>query len=869
MIEPTTSSPAATAVGRRRRRGSDKHVCLAALVWAALAVQVGAQAPSPELTPDQRAAWRMDRYFLDPTGVPTFRALSGRGDPDADAQPGGVEISEETRNLYVRLFPETSAEDWRYGVRPWRGMPSYDTCRLSYGVETLRERIARLGAQHPYVEQWIEVQRTVYWPCLHPPLPSWVSLPQAAPPAGPAPTRLPPPLQTNDPAVARLQAADRAYQAAAFAFYRDDVQAALGGFQRVGADHSSPHRPSARYMVAAIHAGSRAALFNWDAEPLAPLPQVIREIQAILADPSLSSVHALAQELMGWVRANTNDAATSRAHIRNVLAALEAPIDVLRADPDAKARYDAALRDLPHLHSQFEDPTWFLNAGPPADYHLSRAMMEAARSNDLAAWVLLPAPPLRDADSAGATWTAYATIGDPRLSIGQRVYGGPHWRRLQDFIQQHQDGDGVAWRVAANGYSAWGFITGCDWVQDLASRARAGDEAAAAQLGFDFYDQVRWNLMQHSRGNTSVRQGFHDAMACMQGFPFPSIVLRSAARDGLRYLMSVGRLDEARQWRDAFATQLTDAGQLLLLLAEDEDHLVPAIGDAPPPTGGYGGEVAKERLLNMLSIDALWRLARREDLHDGWRALFARVAWTRTYALGRVIEGGDDRLMRRLNPEITSGWRSRAGRAVRPGDRKVLLDVLRSPGLNLLITLHNRGPASPTREASFVSIDTFQHSDNNWWCRWETDRHDAMVERLLLENFFPNSGALALDATGGFSLRAQLRTMLNGSYVVRQQDLDEQEALSRIDCAPKMLSERVIAWARRPGWFAPRNEIAEALALAVRTTRWGCQRDGGHGAYSRAAFELLHRRFRDTDAARRTRYWYDCAHFTYGCPGAL
>lgn len=868
MIKPSTSRPAPTAVGRRRRRGSGKSISLAALVWATLAFHAGAQEASPELTLDQRAAWRMDRYFMDPTGVPTFRALSGRGDPDADAQPGGVEISEVTRNLYTRLFPQTSAEDWRYGVRPWRGMPRYDTCRLGYGIEVLGERIASLGAQHPYIEQWIEVQQIVYWPCLHPTLPSWARPAEAAPPPTDAPTRLPPPMRTSDPAIARLQAADRAYQAAAFAFYRDDTSAALSGFARIGADRSSPHRPTARYMVASIHAGSRATLDNWHAEPLIPFDQLIREIEAILADPSLASAHALAQELMGWVRAKTNDPAASRAYARNVLSALEAPIDVLRADPQAKARYDAALRDLAYLDWQFEDPTWFLGAGPPADYHLSRALMDAARSNDLAAWALLPAPPLRDATGVGATWAIDSTTADPRLNISRWAYGPPHWRRFQDFILERRDREGVAWRVAANGYFAPN-VAPCDGLQDLASRARAGDEAASAQLGFDFYDLVRLNLTQPARDRPGMRQGFRDAMSCMQDFPFPSIVLRSAARDGLRYLMSVGRLDEARQWRDAFAANLADAGQLLVLLAEDEDHLVLAIGGAPPSTWSYGGEIGKERLLNMLSIDALWRLAHREDLGQGWRALFARVAWTRTYALGRVIEGGNDRVMRSLNPEMTSGWRSRAGRAVRPGDRRVLLDVLRSPGLNLLITTHNRGPASPTREASFVSIDTFQHSDNNWWCRWEPDRHDAMVERLLFENFFPNSDALALDSTGGFSVRAQLRTMLNGSYVVRQQDLDEQEALSRIDCAPKMLSERAMAWARRPGWFASRNEIAGALALAVRTTRWGCQRDGGHGAYSRAAFELLHRRFPNTDAARRTRYWYDCAHFTYGCPRAL
>ena len=53
--------------------------------------------------------------------------------------------------------------------------------------------------------------------------------------------------------------------------------------------------------------------------------------------------------------------------------------------------------------------------------------------------------------------------------------------------------------------------------------------------------------------------------------------------------------------------------------------------------------------------------------------------------------------------------------------------------------------------------------------------------------------------------------------------------------------------------------------MAVRSTRYGCQMNGGHGAYSKAAWDLLHRKFPDSPAARRTRWWFDCRHFTYGC----
>jgi hypothetical protein len=77
-----------------------------------------------------------------------------------------------------------------------------------------------------------------------------------------------------------------------------------------------------------------------------------------------------------------------------------------------------------------------------------------------------------------------------------------------------------------------------------------------------------------------------------------------------------------------------------------------------------------------------------------------------------------------------------------------------------------------------------------------------------------------------------------------------------VKSAPQFLSEQVIAWVRSTGPFGSTAGQAEALADAVLSTRWGCNRQGSHLVYSRAAFKLLHNLFADTPAAKRTAHWF-------------
>jgi hypothetical protein len=48
----------------------------------------------------------------------------------------------------------------------------------------------------------------------------------------------------------------------------------------------------------------------------------------------------------------------------------------------------------------------------------------------------------------------------------------------------------------------------------------------------------------------------------------------------------------------------------------------------------------------------------------------------------------------------------------------------------------------------------------------------------------------------------------------------------------------------------------EALHLAVRSTRYGCT-DKETGKWSKAAFDLLHKRYPNTKWANATKYWFN------------
>jgi hypothetical protein len=206
----------------------------------------------------------------------------------------------------------------------------------------------------------------------------------------------------------------------------------------------------------------------------------------------------------------------------------------------------------------------------------------------------------------------------------------------------------------------------------------------------------------------------------------------------------------------------------------------------------------------------------------------------------------------------------------------VLTDVLKSPGLNVVMEDHARsrtGGSGRYDSPGLTGFDRYNHNDNNWWCAWEADRHARDLDDVLTEAFGDlgaRTSDLPVDMTWrGMSVRAALNTAIRGSYLFNNIDAAELKALSRVACAPKLLAERVIRWVEHRGWFETDDGKAEALANAVAATRWGCTRNGSHARYSRRAFALLHGRYPQSEAAARTPYWFGCPLAYRGeCPAA-
>jgi hypothetical protein len=808
-------------------------LALAALLLAAVPAAVAAQ--PPQRTPAEIAE-RIDHYRFNPRTPGAYRALAGMGDPDGAAeQTGADDIPLEQRRLLARMLPGQQPLDADY----WYPRPGL--CRTDYALSVAEARVARFGANHAYVEQWLRAQRAVFSVCQQ--REHWRA------DDGPAPgTALPPPMATDDAEIARLQRDDRAYQAASLLFYRDDP-GARQAFAAI-ARSSSPHAPTARYMLAALHV-SYAEFHRWDEDPARKAERSGRalvEAEAILADPALHEVHALAQGLIGFVGYHMADERSRAAQVDATLDALEAPLLRIDSDPVAADRYARASADIHWLHRRFDDEAWWLGGSAPRDAPASRAMAVQAQTRPLAAFLLFPVSHHER---------------EPWAVDGPADYQA--WADLADYAQaQEQREPGEAWALVHS--SLADIYDEDEWPEiDALVRATQAEptDRRLASVATRFYHQVR-RALKHDLG-TEPRwrqerdEASREALSRVESWPWrESGHYRELVADMLQYLIARGRLTEARLLRDRSEPRgelyYGATAPMLILLAEDEDQLAREIVAAPE----HGQE-----LLNLLSTDALTRLARRGDLPRQIRARFARVAWTRLYALQRAIPRPLDRLMRDLNPEVTGTWTSRPG--ARPNSRPLLLDVLRSPGLNIVIANHQRGSGQSmgySDAPGLTAIDTFEHSDNNWWCAWQLDRHGLRAATAMYDSFFAADAGRYHDPLAAAGAPSGLGPLLTSSWLWRARDEPELAALAGIASAPQTLAERAVAW-RGQGSRAGQDE---ALALAVRATRYGCQRQGGHGAWSRAAHALLHRRFPGSDAARRTRWWFDCSHFSGGCP---
>ncbi|MBC8036822.1 MAG: hypothetical protein H7X89_06365, partial [Rhizobiales bacterium] len=506
----------------------------------------------------------IDLYAREPFSARTWRMLKGLGDPMVYPRYRDLWWSVDGISKDVRqIFDE--------GTRHPFGM-SWN-CRHDYPLQVLQQRIAQLGKDHAYVKHWLKVQAKV---CERPITPSrWQHQSDIEPSAvegdtvyrraAPAPTEvdntivLPDALQV-EPALAELQAQDRAYQEASLAYYRDKPRA-IELMRAIGASNS-PHRAAARYNVANLLANTKR------------FAEAREEAKLILADASLSRIHVITKELQGYI-ANIEDTAEGwSALIGNTVALIEQPLADVVVSEASKHEYSLALYDIDYAGVNGKDDDWWLDGKLPENPTVSKALVDTSHKHPMVLWMM-----------AGQSADEY-------------------------------------YRHAAKAAAG-------------AAEKSCGQDPQTAAAGF---------LLAHAVRLSAMSGNFEEAYAGLEAVPFKKAeaYYNGSVLKFAQYLLGQGNVAEARELRDRLVTgellralsarQHASAKQyfpdLLSWIAEDEEHWT--------QSRTMDWNAVGHPIFNLLPSKKLWVFAGDPAFDQDERAMFARTAWTRDYALGRV-----------------------------------------------------------------------------------------------------------------------------------------------------------------------------------------------------------------------------------------
>jgi tetratricopeptide (TPR) repeat protein len=216
-------------------------------------------------------------------------------------------------------------------------------------------------------------------------------------------------------------------------------------------------------------------------------------------------------------------------------------------------------------------------------------------------------------------------------------------------------------------------------------------------------------------------------------------------------------------------------------------------------------------------IDLLIAAAASPSLPANLQQNIAVAAWTRTILLQ------DSASAAKLSPSLPKEIRDTAGSSTAfPAS----LAILRNPGIR---------PYLETGIPRVASYSYFDNLRNNWWCKpWGQSQYSGEAKPMPV----PDVGFLPADALSRADSEYQQLQQLPDSVVV--------------------IGQRVLDYAKAHPDDA---NIPEALALVVRAGHYACQPYSGsdkseYTPVSKAAFELLHRRYPKSPWALKTRFYY-------------
>jgi hypothetical protein len=236
-----------------------------------------------------------------------------------------------------------------------------------------------------------------------------------------------------------------------------------------------------------------------------------------------------------------------------------------------------------------------------------------------------------------------------------------------------------------------------------------------------------------------------------------------------------------------------------------------------------------------LPLSLLQEAANSRTLPDHLRKRVALAAWTRAIMLDDAEAGKALALvLSSFAPEMKSLLDEYVA-ANSPANKKAvaLYALLKFPGTRPFVDA-GVGRFTPLNERDIYR--------DNWWCVRTPDTEEVEGSKDNASSTAANNAASKIEAL-------RLDFLSAGQMAAGNK---ESAQLLALGTGPNYLAREAVDWANRmPG--NPR--IPEALHLAVMATRYSCA-DKETGPLSRAAWQLLHSRYKETIWAEKTPYWF-------------
>ncbi len=726
------------------------------------------------------------------------------------------------------------------GFQP-RESNSYSECRFDTALAILR-KLKEDAVTRSYLTIWAKNQDKVFAAC-----------------DGSRNKDDPPTLPTGNSLPTRALS-DFLYQLGSWHFYRGEYQAALLTYQRVERIRSAPMRPRAAYMAIRCLANLDHAGEAYD------------NILKVLADPGLKQVHPIASNYRFILMSNAKSSEVPQISPELAIRHLKWLLTVITADPakaadptQAIADYNDAIAQLNVYFPIYDNISkridWWLENGDETSPRM-QAVKILATANAFVDWMQ-------------AQW-AYNVFADDWLwSLHAQQH--PYWEQNHRIVEHEI----TQWQKSGNGA----------WLQLAISRVHPSDPMASVlQRKAESYLSDAWqsetieyrewlfDLWAHSI-RIALGQGQNEqALALIVNHDdLPQLFdnlgynyrfgygheanYAAVLEKTLRWLVYTGQADQARNFLNAFQKKAPQSyTQWRTLLATNVDETMASGFKVSWFRNSGTSKLIWQEILNTVSSQFLDRLAGDDRLPQSDRALISRSLLARAILLDSDSVAIDHAaaVAAKHNPEL----REEVLMAISGHDRlKYVEFLLKNPRFRPAVFLeYAPDPENRKTEEKPGAIDTYNHNDNNWWCRFDGDMFAKRIFNAAKITPARSSIISESDVREEFDryLDSQ-RALLDAHPYHQVEDDGEIEALEAAPSGPEYLSSFINQWERNASPAQTeddRNRRAANLHRAVRTTRYGCNRNGSHATYSRESFKLIHTRYEDTPWAKATPYWF-------------